>query len=521
MRLHLNPVLAGLLLAGLAAPGGAAAGAQQPGAAASGAGTPADALLARYCVTCHNERIRTAGLALDGLDSSNVSSHPDVWEKVVRKLRGAVMPPVGRPRPDEAEYDRVASWLEAELDGAWAAAPDPGRTETFHRLNAPSTATPSATCWRSISTSTTSCRPTTPATASTTSPACSECRSRSWSAIWPPRGRSAAWRSAARRLRWTRSSIASPTTCSSSTGWRSCRSARAAGCWWSTSFHRARSTTFASRWATTAGCAAAIGWRSPSTASRCRCSRWASPRPTSSARPTTNTAAIVYVTDGVYDVRVPVAGGPPRHRRHLPQAAHAAGRAGAGGVREPDDSQQRGRRRPHADGHDRHHCRAVLAGRLRGDAEPAAHLHLSAGDSGRGDAVRRDDPRHARAAGLPRVRRGRGRGRAARLLPRRPRARRELRGRHRAGPPPAAGEPGVPVPDRGRPGRGVQPAARRLARRLPPRWAGAGVAPVVLPVEQHSGRGVAGRGGAGTAGRSGAARAAGAADAGRSPARRR
>ncbi len=135
MRLHLNPVLAGLLLAGLAAPGGAAAGAQQPGAAASGAGTPADALLARYCVTCHNERIRTAGLALDGLDSSNVSSHPDVWEKVVRKLRGAVMPPVGRPRPDEAEYDRVASWLEAELDGAWAAAPDPGRTETFHRLN--------------------------------------------------------------------------------------------------------------------------------------------------------------------------------------------------------------------------------------------------------------------------------------------------------------------------------------------------------------------------------------------------
>ncbi len=135
MRPHLNTVLAGLLLAGLAAPGGAAAGAPQPGAAASSSGTPADALLARYCVTCHNDRIRTAGLALDGLDSSNVSSHPDVWEKVVRKLRGAVMPPVGRPRPDEAEYDRVVAWLEAELDGAWAAAPDPGRTETFHRLN--------------------------------------------------------------------------------------------------------------------------------------------------------------------------------------------------------------------------------------------------------------------------------------------------------------------------------------------------------------------------------------------------
>ena len=135
MRLHPNLVLAGVLLAGLAAPGGAAGGVQQSGAGGSSTATPADALLARYCVTCHNERIRTAGLALDGLDSSNVSSHPDVWEKVVRKLRGAVMPPVGRPRPDEAEYDRVASWLEAELDGAWAAAPDPGRTETFHRLN--------------------------------------------------------------------------------------------------------------------------------------------------------------------------------------------------------------------------------------------------------------------------------------------------------------------------------------------------------------------------------------------------
>ena len=135
MRLHPNLVLAGVLAVGLVAPGGVAAGVQQPGAAASSSGTPADALLARYCVTCHNERLRTAGLALDGLDSSHVSSHPDVWEKVVRKLRGAVMPPVGRPRPDEAEYDRVASWLEAELDGAWAAAPDPGRTETFHRLN--------------------------------------------------------------------------------------------------------------------------------------------------------------------------------------------------------------------------------------------------------------------------------------------------------------------------------------------------------------------------------------------------
>ncbi len=74
MRRSLKLLVAGLLLAGPAT----AAGAQQPGPAASGAGTPADALLAPYCVTCHNERLRTAGLALDSVDSSNVGSHPDV-----------------------------------------------------------------------------------------------------------------------------------------------------------------------------------------------------------------------------------------------------------------------------------------------------------------------------------------------------------------------------------------------------------------------------------------------------------
>ncbi|MCY4600282.1 MAG: DUF1592 domain-containing protein, partial [Acidobacteria bacterium] len=57
------------------------------------------------------------------------------WERVLRKLHGRVMPPVGRPRPGEDEYEQLTSWLEGELDGAWASAPDPGRTETFHRLN--------------------------------------------------------------------------------------------------------------------------------------------------------------------------------------------------------------------------------------------------------------------------------------------------------------------------------------------------------------------------------------------------
>jgi len=97
--------------------------------------SPEQVLLARYCVSCHNDRTRTAGLALDSLDITNVSADAPTWEKVVRKLRAGVMPPLGRPRPDEATYDQFVAWLEGQLDSAAAARPDPGRTETFHRLN--------------------------------------------------------------------------------------------------------------------------------------------------------------------------------------------------------------------------------------------------------------------------------------------------------------------------------------------------------------------------------------------------
>jgi mono/diheme cytochrome c family protein len=93
------------------------------------------ALLKRYCISCHNDRLKTAGLALDVLDLTNIGSSAAVWEKVVRKLRAGVMPPAGRPRPDEATHDAFVAWLEGELDRAAAAAPNPGRTETFHRLN--------------------------------------------------------------------------------------------------------------------------------------------------------------------------------------------------------------------------------------------------------------------------------------------------------------------------------------------------------------------------------------------------
>ena len=92
------------------------------------------ALIGRYCATCHNERLRTAALVLDPANLSNVADHPEVWEKVVRKLRTRAMPPVGLPRPDERAYDAFASWLEAQLDAAAEARPKPGRA-TLHRLN--------------------------------------------------------------------------------------------------------------------------------------------------------------------------------------------------------------------------------------------------------------------------------------------------------------------------------------------------------------------------------------------------
>ncbi len=106
---------------------------------AAGQSVPSEAwqreLLDRYCVTCHNGRMRTAGLALDEHDVAAVAAAPAVWETVVRKLRAGAMPPAPRPRPDGETYGRFVAWLESELDRAAAANPDPGRTEAFHRLN--------------------------------------------------------------------------------------------------------------------------------------------------------------------------------------------------------------------------------------------------------------------------------------------------------------------------------------------------------------------------------------------------
>ena len=100
----------------------------------SAAPPPPRPVFDKYCVTCHNQRVKTAGLALDVLDLTQISQHADEWEKVVRKLRTGAMPPAGRPRPDKAVSERVAAWLEEGLDRAALDRPNPGRP-TLHRLN--------------------------------------------------------------------------------------------------------------------------------------------------------------------------------------------------------------------------------------------------------------------------------------------------------------------------------------------------------------------------------------------------
>jgi hypothetical protein len=111
------------------------AGSQQdrtPGVAA--APQPARELISRYCVSCHNGRLQTAGLALDTLDPVNVGARPELWEKVVRKLRSRAMPPAGVHRPDEASYRRAVGELEDALDRNAAGHPAPG-APLVHRLN--------------------------------------------------------------------------------------------------------------------------------------------------------------------------------------------------------------------------------------------------------------------------------------------------------------------------------------------------------------------------------------------------
>jgi len=92
-------------------------------------------LVDRYCVTCHNERLKTADLRLDRLDVDNPGAEAEVWEKVVRKVHTGTMPPSNVPQPSQDDRRALLTWLTTSLDAASAAKPNPGRTDTLRRLN--------------------------------------------------------------------------------------------------------------------------------------------------------------------------------------------------------------------------------------------------------------------------------------------------------------------------------------------------------------------------------------------------
>jgi len=99
--------------------------------------TPPDqyhAVVEQYCITCHNEKLKTGGLSLEKMDLKDIAGGADAWERVVRKLRSGMMPPQGRPKPDDATRHSMVTWLETSLDSAAALKPNPGRP-LIRRLN--------------------------------------------------------------------------------------------------------------------------------------------------------------------------------------------------------------------------------------------------------------------------------------------------------------------------------------------------------------------------------------------------
>jgi mono/diheme cytochrome c family protein len=115
---------------------GAQAPSQAPSQPAASAAAHPDygAVVTKYCVTCHNQRLKTAGLALDTLDIANPAAGADAWERAIRKIRVGMMPPQGSPRPDAGTQASLVSYLTGSLDQAAAARPNPGRP-LVHRLN--------------------------------------------------------------------------------------------------------------------------------------------------------------------------------------------------------------------------------------------------------------------------------------------------------------------------------------------------------------------------------------------------
>ncbi len=134
-KIRTSPLRGALLLCILAGSIGVGGSQQQSASPSTPAVSPERAAVKQYCVGCHNSKVKTGGLALDTSGVENVDRHPEIWEKVVRRLRARSMPPAGLPRPDERTYNAMVASLETTLDASANAKPNPGRTDTFRRLN--------------------------------------------------------------------------------------------------------------------------------------------------------------------------------------------------------------------------------------------------------------------------------------------------------------------------------------------------------------------------------------------------
>jgi hypothetical protein len=123
---------AGMLAVGFV---GAPSARQEPARAPSSPDAPYRALVKTYCLSCHNSKSKAGGLELASINTQDLRDHSEAWEKVARKLRARQMPPPGSRRPDEATHTAALTALEASLDNLAVTDPNPGRTDTFRRLN--------------------------------------------------------------------------------------------------------------------------------------------------------------------------------------------------------------------------------------------------------------------------------------------------------------------------------------------------------------------------------------------------
>jgi hypothetical protein len=91
-------------------------------------------MLKQYCTKCHNAEDWAGGVAFDTMTPEDIPDQAEIWEKAMRKLRGRLMPPPGKPQPPAETIHSFVGWMENTLDTVEAARPDPGRV-ALHRLN--------------------------------------------------------------------------------------------------------------------------------------------------------------------------------------------------------------------------------------------------------------------------------------------------------------------------------------------------------------------------------------------------